>query len=64
MSRIEPGAIEFTAEFKGGALVSGSPKIQVLRDGISEVAESLPDGKYKWVLVLGIDKAERVDLEN
>lgn len=63
MPRIELGAIEFSAEFKGGTLVHGSPKIDVLRDGISEVAELLPDGKYRWVLVLDVDKAERTDLK-
>lgn len=62
MSRIELGAIEFSAEFRDGALVHGSPKIEIL-DGVSEVVESLPDGKYRWVLVLDVDKAERTDLK-
>lgn len=56
------GAVEFSAEFRNGTLVQGSPEVNVL-DGISEVAEVLPDGKYKWVLTLDVDKAERIDLK-
>lgn len=60
MPRIELGAIEFTAEFKDGQLVHGSPGINILQDNIREVAAQVPDGKYKWVTILDLEKAETV----
>lgn len=54
-------AIEFLAEFRNGTVVHGSSRVDML-EGISEVAEVLPDGKYKWALTLDVDKAERTDL--
>lgn len=61
MPRIELGTIEFSAEFKDGQPVHGSPRIEVLQDNIPEVARLVPDGKYRWVLVLDLDKAEKVE---
>lgn len=62
MARVELGAIEFSAEFKDGALVYGSPRIEILQDSMREVQSQVPDGKYRWVLVLDLDKAERVEV--
>lgn len=61
MSRIELGAIEFSAEFKNRELVHGSPRIEILQDNMREVAAQVPDGKYKWVLILDLEKAEKSD---
>lgn len=61
MKRIELGAIGFSAEFKGGELVHGSPKIEILQDIMREVAAQVPDGTYKWVLILDLDKAEKTE---
>jgi hypothetical protein len=58
--RIELGAIEFSAEFKDGALVYGSPRIEILQDSMREVQSEVPDGKYKWVLVLDLEKADKI----
>lgn len=60
MNKIELGAMEFTAEFKNGEPVYGSPRLQVLQDNMSEVAPLVPDGKYRWVLILDLEKAEKV----
>lgn len=59
MARIELGAIEFSAEFKDGALVYGSPRIEILQDNMREIAGQVPDGKYRWVLILDLEKAEK-----
>jgi hypothetical protein len=59
--RVELGAIEFSAEFRDGQLVYGSPRIEILQDSMQEVQSHVPDGKYKWVLVLGLDKAEKIE---
>lgn len=61
MKRIELGAIEFSAEFKDGALVYGSPRIDVVQAIMREVQAEVPDGRYKWVLVLDLEKAEIVE---
>lgn len=58
--RIELGAIEFSAELKAGALVYGSPRIEILQDNMREVAADVPDGKYRWVLILDLDKAQEM----
>lgn len=63
MSKIELGAIEFSAEFKDGQLVYGSPRIQILQDNIREVAVQVPNGKYRWITILDIDKAEKITTE-
>lgn len=63
MSRIELGAIGFSAEFKGGQVVYGSPRIEVLQNNMHEVAAQVPDGKYKWVLILDLEKAEKLTAE-
>ena len=59
MKKIELGAIGFSAEFKNGELAYGSPRIEILQDNMREVAADVPDGKYNWVLVLDLEKAEK-----
>jgi hypothetical protein len=59
--KIELGAIQFQAEFKNGELVYGSPRIDILRDGIKKVAPQVPDGLYRWVLVLDLETAKKVE---
>lgn len=63
MSKIELGTIGFSAEFKNGELVYGSPRIEILQDNMREIAVDVPDGKYKWVLILDLEKAEIVTTE-
>lgn len=60
--RIELGAVEFSAEFKDGSLIHGSPRIEILQDNMREVAVNVPDGKYRWVLILDLEKAEKPDV--
>lgn len=57
--KIELGAIEFSAEFKNGSLMYGSPRIEILQDNMREIAAQVPDGKYRWVLILDLEKAEK-----
>lgn len=61
--RIELGAVGFFAEFKNGELVYGSPRIEILQDNIREIAPDVPDGKYKWVLILDLEKAQKAAAE-
>jgi hypothetical protein len=60
--RIELGAIEFSAQFANGELVAGSPRIEILQDNIREAAAHVPDGHYKWVLILDLEKAEKSEV--
>lgn len=63
ISRGKPVAVEFIAEFRHGALKHSSPSLNVLA-GISEVAEILPDGKYKWLITLDVDQARLIESED
>jgi hypothetical protein len=58
--KVELGAIEFFAEFKNGEITDGSPRITVLQDNMREGAAQVSDGKYRWVLVLDLEKAEKL----
>lgn len=60
MNKIELGAIQFTAEFKDGKAQYGSPRLEVLQDNMRELESQVPDGKYKWVLIMDLEKAEKV----
>jgi hypothetical protein len=60
--KIELGAIGFSAEFKNGELVYGSPRIEILQDNMREVAAQIPNGKYQWVLTLDLESATRADV--
>lgn len=60
MGKIELGAIQFTAEFKDGKAQPYSPKLEILQDNMRELESQVPDGKYKWVLILDLETAEKV----
>jgi hypothetical protein len=59
--KIEFGALQITLEFKDGELVRGTPRLEILQDNVRELAGQVPDGIYKWVLVLDLEKAEKID---
>lgn len=56
--KIELGTVQWSMEFKGGELVYGSPRIDILQDNYKEVGAQVPDGKYKWTLTLDLDSAQ------
>lgn len=61
--RIELGTIGFEVEVKNGDAVLGSQQFQVLQNNMREVGPLVPDGKYKWALILDLEKAEKVNAE-
>lgn len=59
--RIELGTIEFSAEIKNGDVVHGTQQFQILQNNMPEVGSLVPDGKYRWVLILDLEKATKAD---
>ena len=57
--RIELGAIGFQVEVRDGDVVFGSQQFEVLQNNMREVGPLVPDGQYKWVLILDLEKAEK-----
>ena len=57
--KLELGALQMTIEFKNGEVQYPTPRLDILQNNIKEVAPLVPDGTYKWVLVLDVDKAEK-----
>jgi len=59
--KIELGALSFTIKVENGEMCYPFPRLDVLQDNIKEVIKEIPNGEYKWVLVLDLDKAEKVN---
>lgn len=59
--KLELATLQMTVEVKDGKHCYGSPRLEIVQDNTDEVLPLVPDGRYKWTLVLDIDKAERAD---
>lgn len=57
--KLELGTLQMTIEVKNGELQHNTPRLDVLQNNLEELAAHVPDGTYKWVLVLDVDKAEK-----
>lgn len=60
--KLELGALEFNIEVKNGELINNTPRLNILQDNLKEIVNKIPNGKYKWVMILDIDKAEKENL--
>lgn len=61
MAKLELGTLSMTLSVKDHELVRGTPRLDILQDNLKEVLPLVPDGTYRWVLVMDVETAKRID---
>jgi hypothetical protein len=61
MPKLELGTLSMTVRVKDHEAVSGYPRLNVEQDNLKEALPQIPDGTYRWVLVMDLERAERID---
>jgi hypothetical protein len=61
MSKLELGTLSMTVRVKDHGFVSGYTLLKIEQDNRDEVLPLVPDGTYRWVMVMDTETAERVE---
>ena len=61
MAKLELGTLSMTVRVKNHEFVSGYPLLNVEQDNRNEVLPLIPDGTYRWIMVMDTETVQKVE---